>query len=85
MVYGNINKNILNFGYIYNMLLCKNNNRKIYSLKVYLFKCIFKNMNKNYLEFLESIKLEQNIIPLLNHDGFGNLFAQIENKHCYNF
>ena len=81
----NINKNILNFRDIYNILLCKNNNGNIYSLKVYLFKCIFKNMNKNYLEFLESIKREQNINPLLNHDGFGNLFAQIENNHCYNF
>ena len=81
----NMNKNILNFMDIFNILLCKNNNKNIFSLKVYLFKCIFKNANKNYLNFLESIKTEQNIIPLINHDSFGNSLTKIENKHCYNY
>ena len=84
----NTNKNILNFEDIFQILLCKNKNKNIYSLKIYLFKCIFKFANKNYIEFLDSIKTEPSFISLLNHDEFGHLFIQtenIENKHCYNF
>ena len=81
----NINKNILNFVDIFNILLCKNNNKNIKSLKIYFFKCIFKFSNQNYIEYFESIKTERNLIPLLNHDDFGNLFTILENKHCYNF
>ena len=85
----NINKNILNFNDIYNILLSKENNKNIYVLKIYLFKCIFNLVNKNYLEFLELIKNEPKISRLLNHDELGNKFAEIEennnDKHCYNY
>ena len=81
----NMNKNILNFNDAYNILLCKNNNNNIYALKIYLFKCIFKNINTNYLQFLEFIRYDQNLHPLINHDQFGNVFNARENSHCYNF
>ena len=83
----NIDKNIINFMDIFEILLCKRNNQNIYSVKIYLFKCIFKTANKNYLELLELIKIEQNLIPILNHDEFGNILIKLENenKHCYNY
>ena len=88
LIIDNIGRNIfLNFRDIFEILLCKINDRNIYFLKIFLFKCIFRFANKNYSEFLESIKNEQNINMLLNHDEFGNSLFNTENKnkHCYNF
>ena len=81
----NKNKNILNFEEILNALLFKNNDAKIFCLKVFLFKCLFNNEKLNYMEFLESIKNKNDIRKLLNHDNFGNLFLKNDNKHSYNY
>ena len=81
----NKNKNILNFGEIINELLQNNNKKKIFSLKIFLFKSLFINENLNYLEFIESIKNRNDIQQLLRHDEFSNLFSINENKHSYNY
>ena len=54
-------------------------------MKIFLFKCLFNNENKNYLEFLESIKGKNDFQRLLNHDEFNNLFSVKDNKHTYNY
>ena len=82
----NINKNIFNFEEIFSVLLQKSNNKKIFSLKIFLFKCLFNNENKNYLEFIEIISSKNVFKRILNHDDFKNIFStNNENKHSYNF
>ena len=81
----NKNKNFLNYEEILNALLYKNNDRKIFFLKVFLFKCLFNNEKLNYMEFIESIKNKNDIRRILNHDDFGNLFKNNDNKHSYNY
>ena len=44
----NMNKNIINCNDIFNIFLFKNQNKYIYALKIYLFKCIFKNLKFIY-------------------------------------
>ena len=34
---------------------------------------------------MDSIRTDQNLNPLLNHDRFGNSLSNVENKHYYNF
>ena len=82
----NIDKNILNFNSIFDVLLRNNKNKQlIYSLKVFLFKCLFKLESKNYLNFIESIKSKNDIQTLIKHDDFQDLFSLNENRHSYNF
>ena len=82
----NKNRNILNFNGIFNKLLKNNKNKQlIYSLKVFLFKSLFKLGNKNYLNFIDSIKTKNDIQTLIKHDDFEDLFSLNENKHSYNF
>ena len=87
------NQNILDFSDIYKLLLPKNNSEiiknKIYSLKIYFFKCVFKYSNKYFLDFLNSIANNNNLLsPILQHDAFiykiNKIFEQ-NNKHFYNF
>ena len=70
--------------YIYNILLCKENNIKIYSLKIFFFKCIFRKSNMNYLDFLNFIR-QNRFINLLKHDNFEAKFDENKNKHSYNY
>ena len=81
----NKNKRILNLEEIVNALLCQINSKKIFSLKIFFFKCLYNNENKNYLEFIESIKNKDDIQKLLTHDEFSNLFVVKEKNHSYNY
>ena len=81
----NKNKNIINFEKIFEVLLHKVNELKIYSLKIFIFKCLFINQNKNYIEFIDSIKNRIDMQRLLIHDDFGNCFLEKENNHSYNY
>ena len=66
----NKNKNILDFENILKILLHEINNYKIFALKIFIFKCLFIIENKNYLEFIDSIKNRNDLQKLLNHDDF---------------
>ena len=81
----NINKNILNFDEILKGFLCQNNSKKIFTLKIFLFKCLFKNENKNYIEFIDFIRNKNDIQRLLIHDDLNNLFFSEEIIHSYNY
>ena len=81
----NNNKNVLFLKDIIRAILKKNNNDLIYSLKIFLLKCLFKLENKNYLEFLEYIKNNLDLVELLNHDNFEDILDKNENKHSYNY
>ena len=81
----NENKNILSFEDIFKVLLCKKNNKKIFTLKIFLFKCLFIYEKKNYHNFIESIKNKNYIKNILTHDDFSNLFLINENKHSYTY
>ena len=81
----NKDKNVLNFENIFKKLLSKKNNKLIFSLKLFLFKYLFKNENKNYVDFIESIKTKNDYLKLLNHDEFIILLSTKEIIHSYNF
>ena len=81
----NKNKNIINFERIFEVLLHKVNELKIYSIKIFIFKCLFFNQNQNYIEFIDSIKNRNDLQSLLIHDDFGNFFLEKENNHSYNY
>ena len=80
----NKNNNILDFADIFKKLLSKKN-KLVFSLKLFLFKCLFINENNNYVEFIESIKSKNDFQQLLKHDEFAILLSNKEITHSYNF
>ena len=80
----NKDNNILNFANIFKKLLSKKN-KLVFSLKLFLLKCLFINENNNYVEFIESIKSKNDFQQLLRHDEFIILLSNKEITHSYNF